>query len=96
MRTLLFIARSQHVGFLHLMKDWLLFGMGLHLLSESASDSRCLNFRGRKVRTPVSTVLVNDQALYGFGNKTQGDGKCNRKHTADGKVTFTGKGEPEV
>jgi len=44
----------------------------------------------RKVRAPQGRVLGNPQAS---GEKSPGDGKCNRKYTADGPARESGKGE---
>ncbi len=44
----------------------------------------------RKVRAPHGRTLGNAQASR---EESRGDGKCNRKHTADGPATGSGKVE---
>jgi len=44
----------------------------------------------RKVRAPQGRTLGNAQASR---EKSRGDGKCNRKYTADGPATGSGKVE---
>jgi len=56
----------------------------------TAGRSRSDSFGMRKVRAPKGRTLGNAQASR---KELWGDGKCNRKHTADGPATGSGKVE---